>query len=199
MGTYKGIIEGRLEEFPRLSAKQLYDEVRGAGYKGGYGRVRDYVRAVWPREPEEAVVRFETPAGRQGQVDFATFKLPWGRRHALVTVLSHSRLLWLRFYRRQTMEVLIEGLESAFGWFGGVPQELLFDQVRSVGLSDSRAGEGTCVVSKSSNPVVPTGLAECLGASGVPPSSLSRSSRSFDSAGQRLQEEDYRYEPRRRR
>ena len=25
-------------------------------------------------------------------------------------VLSHSRLLWLRFYRRQTMAALIEGL-----------------------------------------------------------------------------------------
>ena len=107
-----------------------------------YGRVRDYVRAVRPREPDEAVVRFETPAARQGQVDFATFTLLWGRRHALVTVLSHSRLLWLRFYQRQTMEVLIEGLESAFGWFGGVPQELLFDQMRSVVLSDGRAGGG---------------------------------------------------------
>ena len=29
-------------------------------------RVRDYVRAVRPREPAEAPVRFETPAGRQG-------------------------------------------------------------------------------------------------------------------------------------
>ena len=63
--------------------------------------------------PVEAVVRFETPAGRQGQVDFATFTLPWGRRHALVVVLSHSRLLWLRFYRRQTMAVLTEGLERS--------------------------------------------------------------------------------------
>ena len=27
-------------------------------------------------------MRFETPAGRQGQVAVATFTLPWGRRHA---------------------------------------------------------------------------------------------------------------------
>ena len=139
LDPYKGIIEARLEEYPRLSARRLFDEVRGAGYTGGYGRVRDYVRSVRPREAEEAVVRFETPAGRQGQVDFATFKLPWGRRHALVTVLGYSRLLWLRFYRRQTMAVLTEGLESAFGWFGGVPRELLFDQMRSVVVSDGRA------------------------------------------------------------
>ena len=38
--SYRGSIEARLEEFPRLSAKQLYDEVRTAGYTGGYARVR---------------------------------------------------------------------------------------------------------------------------------------------------------------
>ena len=108
--------------------------------------MRDYVRAVRPREPVEAVVRFETPAGRQGQVDFATFTLPWGRRHALVVVVRHSRLLWLRFYRRQTMAVLTEGLERAFARFGGVPTELLFDQMRAVVLSDGRVGGGELVL-----------------------------------------------------
>ena len=112
LDPYTGIIDARLEEYPGLSAQRLFDEVRAAGYPGGYSRVRDYVCAVRPREPTESVVRFETPAGRQGQVDFATFTLPWGRRHALVVVLSHSRLLGLCFYRRQTMAVLTDGLEG---------------------------------------------------------------------------------------
>ena len=142
LDPYTGIIDTRLEEFPGLSAKRLFDEVRAAGYPGGYTRVRDYVRAVRPCEPREPVVRFETPVGLQGQVDFATFSLPWGRRHALVVVLSYSRLLWLRFYCRQTMAVLIDGLERAFARFGGVPKELLFDQMRAVVLSDQRVGGG---------------------------------------------------------
>ena len=146
LDPYKGIIEARLGEFPKLSAQRLFDEVRAAGYPGSYSRVRDYVRQVRPREPAEVVVRFETPPGRQGQVDFGTFTLPWGRRHALVVVLGHSRLLWLRFYRRQTMAVLIDGLESAFARFGGVPAELLFDQMRAVVLSDDRAGGGELVL-----------------------------------------------------
>ena len=130
LDPYKAIIDARLEAFPKLSAKRLFDEVCAAGYSGSYSRVNDYVRATRPREPVEALVRFETPAGRQGQVDFGTFTLPWGRRHALVVVLGYSRLLWLRFYPRQTMAVLMEGLESAFDRFGGVPEELLFDQMR---------------------------------------------------------------------
>ena len=146
LDPYAGIIDSRLEEFPGLSAQRLFDEVRAAGYAGSYGRVRDYVRAVRPREAPEPVVRFETPAGRQGQVDFATFTLPWGRRYALVVVLSHSRLLWLCFYRRQTMAVLTGGLETAFERFGGVPKELLFDQMRAVVLSDQRVGGGELVL-----------------------------------------------------
>ena len=64
LDPYTGIIDARLEEYPGLSAQRLFDEVRAAGYPGGYSRVRDYVRAVRPREPTESVVRFETPAGR---------------------------------------------------------------------------------------------------------------------------------------
>jgi len=30
-------------------------------------------------------------------------------------------LLWLQFYARQTMLVLMRGLEDAFAYFGGVP------------------------------------------------------------------------------
>ena len=98
------------------------------------------MRQVRPHAPAEPVVRFETPPGYQGQVDFGTFQLPWGRRYALLVVLGYSRLLWMRFYPRQTLTTLIRGLESAFEFFGGVPQELLFDQMRSVVLSDERLG-----------------------------------------------------------
>ncbi len=146
LDPYKAIIDARLEEFPKLSAKRLFDEVRAAGYPGCYEGVRNYVRVARPRAPIEPTVRFETPAGRQGQVDFGTFTLPWGRRHALVVVLGYSRLLWLNFYPRQTMAVLMEGLESAFEAFGGVPEELLFDQMRAVVLSDGRAAGGALLL-----------------------------------------------------
>ena len=116
--------------------------------------MNEYVRRVRPRDPVEPVVRYETPPGHQGQVDFGTFTLPWGRRHALLVVLGHSRLLWLRFYRRQTMSVLIDGLESAFARFGGVPQELLFDQMRSVVQSEDRLGGGELVLNAVGSSIV---------------------------------------------
>ena len=128
LDPYQGIIDARLAEYPKLSAVRLFDEVQTAGYAGGYGQVKRYVRTVRPREPMEPVRRFETPPGHQGQVDFADFRLPWGKRHALIVVLSYSRRMWLRFYERQTMPVVMRGLEASFAYFGGVPSELLFDR-----------------------------------------------------------------------
>ncbi len=146
LDPYQGIIAARLEAFPLLTAQRLFDKIRAAGYAGGYTQVKEYIRQVRPRPAAEPAVRFETPAGFQGQVDFGTFNLPWGRRYALLVVLGYSRLLWLRFYRRQTMETLNRGLESAFAFFSGVPEELLFDQMRAVVLSDDRLSDGGLVL-----------------------------------------------------
>ena len=87
-------------------------------------------------------MRFETPPGHQAQVDFAEFRFPWGKRYALLVVLGYSRLLWLQFYPRQTLATILTGLEAAFTYFGGVPHELLFDQLKAVIVEDGRADGG---------------------------------------------------------
>lgn len=135
---YREIIQARLSEYPRLSATRLFDEIRASGYGGGYTQVKEYVRQVRPIPPPDPVVRFETPPGLQAQVDFAEFRLPWGKRYALLVVLGYSRLMWLQFYPRQTMVVLMRALEEAFMAFGGVPAELLFDQLKAVIIDDQR-------------------------------------------------------------
>jgi len=53
-------------------------------------------------------------------------------------VLGYSRQLWLRFFPRQTMAHVFEGLEAALASFGGVPSELLFDQMKAVITEDAR-------------------------------------------------------------
>ena len=145
LDPYKGIVRARLAEYPELSAVRLFQEIQAAGYPGGYGQVKRYVRRVRPRPAAEPVQRFETPPGHQGQVDFAEFRLPWGKRHALIVVLGYSRYMWLQYYERQTMTVVMRGLEAAFGYFGGVPSELLFDQMKAVIVEDGRPSGGRLV------------------------------------------------------
>jgi len=142
LDPFTGIITARLATYPELSAVRLYDEIRAAGYPGGITQVRDYVARVRPRAEPEPLVRFETAPGHQAQVDFAEFRLPWGKRYALVVVLGYSRLLWLRFFPRQTLATVIGGLEEAFAYIGGVPAELLFDQMKAVIVEDQRRDGG---------------------------------------------------------
>ena len=148
LDRFKPLIVERLKEYGELSAVRLFTEIRELGYEGGYGRVRDFVGEVRAQlaPAVEEVKRFETPPGRQGQVDFAEFQTSWGKRHALLAVLGFSRMIWVRYYERETMAVLMEGLESAFQEWGGVPRELLFDQMRSVVLSDERGSGGGLVM-----------------------------------------------------
>ena len=145
LDPYKGIIEARLAAYPALSAVRLLEEIRAAGYTGGYSQLKALVRQLRPVPVPAPVVRFETPAGRQAQVDFAEFRFPWGKRYALLVVLGYSRLLWCRFYPRQDMRTLVSGLEEAFAYFGGVPQELLFDQMKAVITRDLRLLGGALV------------------------------------------------------
>src|SRR5690606_21099325 len=105
LDPYKATIRKRLEDYPALSAVRLLEEIRAAGYTGGYSQLRDYVRQVRPRPPEEPVVRFETPPARQAQVDFAEFRLPWGKRYALLVVLGYSRHMWVGFYVKAGLEL----------------------------------------------------------------------------------------------
>ena len=145
LDAYRGIVEARLAAYPQLSAVRLLEEIRAAGYDGGYSQLKAFVRQVRPVPTPAPIIRFETPAGRQAQVDFARFRFDWGIRYALLVVLGYSRLLWCRFYARQDMRTLVSGLEDAFVAFGGVPQELLFDQMKTVITRDLRLEGGALV------------------------------------------------------
>jgi transposase len=145
LDAYKAIIEARLGAYPQLSAVRLLTEIRAAGYTGGYTQLKAFVHQIRPVIAPAPAIRFETAAGRQAQVDFARFRFAWGIRYALLVVLGYSRLLWCRFYLRQDMRALIDGLEEAFQAFGGVPQEMLFDQMRAVITRDLRLEGGGLV------------------------------------------------------
>ena len=142
LDRHHALIRQRLETYPDLTAVRLFDEVRADGYAGSLTQLKVFVRSVRPVPPPEAIIRFETPPGHQGQVDFAEVRLPWGKRFALMVVLGYSRQLWLQCYPRQTLRTLMLGLEEAFAYFGGVPRELLFDQLKAVIVQDRRPAGG---------------------------------------------------------
>jgi transposase len=138
LDPYKDFIRQTLERHPRLRATRLFAMVRERGYPGSYPQVRRYVATVRPR-PTEAYLRLETLPGEQGQVDWGHFgKLTIGAARrplvCFVMVLSHSRAMYARFALDLGMESFVRGHIEAFEAFGGVPRQLLYDNLKSVVL-----------------------------------------------------------------
>jgi transposase len=83
-----------------------------------------------------ATTRFETPPGRQLQIDFGERLVEIGgakiKAFVFVATLGHSRRLHVRAFRAEKQEHWFAGLESAFMTFGGVPEEVLMDNPRAL-------------------------------------------------------------------
>jgi transposase len=136
LDPYREHIAARLERFD-LPAAVLLREIREKGYTGGITILRELVAAIKAVHVQRVVDRFETEPGRQAQVDFAHCGAirHQGRRASLsliVVVLGYSRTIWAKFLVTQRQDALMESLEEAFGAFGGVPRELLFDNLKQV-------------------------------------------------------------------
>jgi len=144
LDPYKAFIERTLKEHPRLRATRLFAMVKARGYDGSVVVVRRYVRKIRPAQAKEAFLRLSTMPGEQGQVDWGSFgKVDVGHaRRSLscfVMVLGESRALFARFYYDQQLENFLRAHTLAFEAFGGVPRELLYDNLKSVVLE--RVGE----------------------------------------------------------
>jgi transposase len=83
-----------------------------------------------------ATLRFETPPGRQLQIDFGETRASIGgalvKLHLFVATLGYSRRVFVRAFRHERQSAWFDGMEAAFRCFGGVPQEVLFDNARAL-------------------------------------------------------------------
>lgn len=142
---FKEYIERRLGDYPELSAIRLLREMTEMGYTGGYTTVKRFVREVRPAKERGYEHRFETPAGKQAQVDFARFRvrfldcLDLERILWLFSmVLGYSRHLFCRFVWRQDLATVVRCHMAAFEALGGVPREILYDQMRTVVIGEQK-------------------------------------------------------------
>lgn len=144
LDPYKGYLERRLEAAhpERIPATVLYRELRALGYAGSERLVRAYVRRLRPRPAPEPVRRFETAPGVQMQVDWCVLRGGGERLLAFVAVLGYSRAAYVEFADSERFEVLRACHERAFAYFGGVPREVLYDNMRTVVVRRDAYGPG---------------------------------------------------------
>ena len=133
----------RIAAFPDLNGSRLLREIQERGYTGGYTALKDFLRTIRPATPQPFERRFETPAGKQAQVDFAHFRTPFTDQPGaerivwlFSLVLGHSRLMWARFVERQDLATVLRCHISAFEALGGVPAEILYDRMKTAVLGE---------------------------------------------------------------
>lgn len=141
LDPHKATITRLLDRHP-YSAVQIWRMLREQGYTGGYTMVKEHVRRVRPRhKPAYLTLSFapgqcaQADWGQAGVVHLASTSR---RLYFFVMVLAYSRMLYVEFSFRQSMEHFLAAQRHAFEFFGGVPQTIMVDNCKTAILSHPR-------------------------------------------------------------
>jgi len=138
LDEFKQQIDIWLEEAP-YSAVRILEKLVEQGFDGKYSIVKEYVRYKKMDMDEKATVRFETMPGLQGQMDWAYFEdrvvTEAGEKKKLycfLLILGYSRMRYIEFVTDMNTNTMIRCHANAFRYFGGYPEEILYDNMKQV-------------------------------------------------------------------
>ena len=125
------------------TAERIYEELQARGYAGGRTVVKEYVREQRPHPAKSAEARFFVKPGQQMQVDWAEMGSVCvagveRKLYAFVAIMAWSRALFVCFTTDMQLLAWLDCHRRAFEFFGGVPSEVLIDNLKTGVLS--RAG-----------------------------------------------------------
>lgn len=136
LDPYHQVIQDFLDE-DNYKATWIFDKLKNLGFTGGYEIVKRHVASIKEQKTRLAYIRFETEPGMQGQVDFGDFQITevdgsTTTVYAFVVVLGFSRGMYVEFIDRCTLEAFMDCHADAFSYLGGVPAEILYDNMKNV-------------------------------------------------------------------
>jgi transposase len=145
LDPFKPYLEERLRAGV-WNARVLLRELRERNYTGGYTILTDWLRPQRASARSVAVRRFETPPGQQAQVDWGhlgTLEMGGQERKlwGFTFTLGYSRRMMAEAAVDQKLGTLLRMHEEAFRQMGGVPEEILYDRMKTVWLGSDERGE----------------------------------------------------------
>ncbi len=122
----------------QLTLTRIYEELRGAGYDGGYDAVRRYAKG-WREEhgavTAEAFVPLSFAPGEAYQFDWSHEVLLLKGITVTVKVahvrLCHSRMMFIRAYPREAQEMVFDAHDRAFAFFKGTCTRGIYDNMKT--------------------------------------------------------------------
>ena len=138
LDSHKHQIDLWLDEAP-YSAARILEKLEEIGCDCKYTIVRKYVSSKKTELNSKATVRFETMPGLQAQVDWAHFENYHvtengvsKKLYCFLMILGYSRMRYIEFVTDMSTNTLIQCHINAFRYFGGYPEEILYDNMKQV-------------------------------------------------------------------
>ncbi len=137
LDPYGDNIKAWVEEDCDYTATWIYDRLSNMGFIGSYEIVKRRVRRIKENYHKVAYMRFETEPGYQAQVDFGEFQVakPDGSVTKLFLfsmILGYSRKMYAELIERCDLPTFLDCHIHAFEYFGGVPDQILYDRMKNV-------------------------------------------------------------------
>ncbi len=145
LDNFKETIISKLEI--GCTSMAIFKFIQKEGFTGSYSLVADFVQKHKQEQIKKATIRFETAPGLQAQVDWKeNLKMISKNGEIFVVniflmVLGYSRMKFVKLTSDKTQNTLFKCMNEAFKYFGGIPKEILFDNMATVvDRANSRIG-----------------------------------------------------------
>lgn len=132
--------ERLLPKAQRRTARRLFEGLQAEGYRGAYDSVQRFVQRWKAAKSGPALTQAYVPLSfAPGEV----CQFDWSHEHVelagvMQTIkVAHFRLTFSRqmlvvAYPRETQEMVFDAHNRAFAFFGGVPQRMVYDNLKAV-------------------------------------------------------------------
>jgi transposase len=132
---YKGYIREFISKSKyRIPYSVILEDIRDLGYLGSRSILQEFLTLEYRKLKlvNDPIVRFETEPGEQMQVDWTTIR--WGRDpiYGFVATMGYSRQTFTYFTSNMLSKTLVRCHELAFLFFGGVPDTVLYDNMKTI-------------------------------------------------------------------
>lgn len=108
------------------------------GYTGSYSTIKAFTHKLKKDKQSEATIRFETSPGLQCQIDWKeelTLVSKYGEViviNIFLAILGYSRYKYIELTLDRNQDTLFRCLRNTIGYYGGVPKQFLFDNMKTV-------------------------------------------------------------------
>ncbi len=116
----------------------IFKFIQKKGYTGKYTILRDYISKYKGEQLKKATIRIETTPGLQAQLDWKENMRLISKNGELfdinifLIVLGYSRKKYIELTINREQKTLFNCLINAFKFFGGIPQEMWVDNMKTV-------------------------------------------------------------------